>query len=688
MLARQSEAVDIRKLVEQFAGLPGALLPLLHAIQARFRHIPPSTVATVAAGLNLSQAEVHGVISFYHDFNTHPPGQHIVQICCSEACQAMGSRDLEQYAQATLEIGFGETTADGHITLQPVYCLGNCACSPSVQINGKVHARVDAGRFDELIGELNDCVHVPARSQVSEQATTCFYLPQDTTAVALGADAVGQQLVEEYADRQADFSLLRTGSRGLFFLEPLLEVDTDQGRIAFGPVTDSDIASILTALEGDPSGHSLYQGDIEKTDYLAHQQRITFARAGIGDPICLDNYKSLNGFKGLHQALLLTAQGIVDQVKQSGLRGRGGAAFPAGIKWQTVLDAPGKQKYIVCNADEGDSGTFADRLLMEADPYQLIEGMIIAGLAVGATQGYIYLRSEYGLAFELLGKAIEHAVAAGFLGNDIMASGRDFHLQLRLGAGAYICGEETALLDSLEGKRGMVRVKPPLPALKGLFGKPTVVNNVLTLAAATTILDRGGEAYSDLGLDRSRGTLSVQLAGNIKRGGLIEVGFGLTLREILDNYGKGTLSGRPVRAIQVGGPLGAFLPESHWDTPMDYEAFAEIGAMVGHGGVVVFDDTVDMAAQARFAMEFCAVESCGKCTPCRIGSTRGVEVIDRIRANQNREDNLILLHDLCDTMEAGSLCAMGGLTPAPVRSALSHFSEDFRNHDLGEQGNA
>jgi formate dehydrogenase iron-sulfur subunit len=373
----------------------------------------------------------------------------------------------------------------------------------------------------------------------------------------------------------------------------------------------------------------------------------------------------------------MDSQLIVDEIKNSGLRGRGGAAFPAGIKWQTVLDAPGEQKYIVCNADEGDSGTFADRLLMESDPYQLIEGMTIAGLAVGANQGYIYLRSEYPVAHKILNHAIKEAYKASFLGENIRDSGKDFFLEVRLGAGAYICGEETSLLESLEGKRGMVRTKPPLPAIEGLFGKPTVVNNVLTLGAAATVLEEGSDAYKNFGMGRSRGTLAVQLAGNVKRGGLIELAFGATLREVVETFGEGTFSDRPIRAIQMGGPLGAFLPESQWDTPLDYEAFAALKAMIGHGGVVVFDDTADMAAQARFAMEFCVIESCGKCTPCRIGSTRGVEVIDRIVANEDRDNNLILLHELCDTMELGSLCAMGGMTPFPVRSALTHFEEDF-----------
>ena len=504
-----------------------------------------------------------------------------------------------------------------------------------------------------------------------------LYLPRDTTALALGAERVANALLQQARQRELPLQLVRNGSRGLFWLEPLVELEHGGVRMGFGPVTVAAVPALLDALAGDPAGHPLCLGPVDDIPFLKSQQRLTFARAGQGDPLCLDTYRSLEGFAGLEQALRLQPQDIVNVVTESGLRGRGGAAFPAGIKWQTVLDTPAQQKYIVCNADEGDSGTFADRLLMEADPYQLIEGMIIAGLAVGATLGFIYLRSEYPRAREVLAEAIDRARLQGYLGDEIRGSGRSFQLELRIGAGAYICGEETSLLDSLEGKRGMVRAKPPLPAVAGLFGQPTVVNNVLTLAAVTTVLARGAAFYRDFGTGRSRGTLAVQLAGNIRRGGLVEIAFGASLRRLVEEFGGGSRSGRPVRAIQVGGPLGAYLPATQWDTPLDYEAFAAIKAMLGHGGVVVFDDSVDMATQARSALEFCALESCGKCTPCRIGSVRGVEVIDRIIAREAPQQNIALLQELCDTMEAGSLCAMGGLTPHPVRSALRFFPEDF-----------
>jgi formate dehydrogenase iron-sulfur subunit len=507
------------------------------------------------------------------------------------------------------------------------------------------------------------------------------FVPRDATACALGADDVAEAIRTGAQGRDIDIEVIRNGSRGAFWLEPLLEVETDAGRVAWGPVTTADVAGLFEAGFPGEADHLLLLGPVSEIPWLARQQRLTFVRAGLGDPLSLEDYKSLDGFKGLERALAMEPQAIVDEVRESGLRGRGGAAFPTGIKWQTVLDAPGDsgsgQKYIVCNADEGDSGTFADRLLMEADPYQLIEGMTIAGLAVGATAGFIYLRSEYPHCRKVLEEAIFLAGQAAYLGDDICGSGKVFRLELRIGAGAYICGEETSLLDSLEGKRGLIRFKPPLPAIKGLLGRPTVVNNVLSLAAVSTILAGGAGHYRDFGTGRSRGTLTVQLAGNIKRGGLVELPFGATLRELVEDYGGGTASGRKARAIQVGGPLGTYLPESQWDVALDYEALAEIGGMLGHGGIVVFDDTVDMAQQARFAMEFCAVESCGKCTPCRVGSVRGVEVIDRVIAGTERELNLSLLDDLCDTMIEGSLCAMGGLTPYPVRSALEHFPEDF-----------
>lgn len=508
--------------------------------------------------------------------------------------------------------------------------------------------------------------------------TPRLFIPADTTASALGADAVAAAAVACAARQGVNIELVRNGSRGAYALEPLLEYEDEQGRRGFGPVSPGDVEALFDAGFPDAGGHPLALGDIEKLPWLAKQTRITFARAGIGDPLSLEDYQAQGGLQGLRQALAITPQEIIDELKASGLRGRGGAAFPTGIKWQTVLDTPAQQKYICCNADEGDSGTFADRLLMEADPFQLIEGMVIAGLAVAATRGYIYLRSEYPRAHEVLTSALALAEDAGILGTDVLGSGRAFTIELRLGANAYICGEETSMLDSLEGKRGLVRSKPPLPAIQGLFEKPTVVNNVLSLAAATSILANGGAAYQAHGVGRSRGTLTAQLGGNIRNGGLIEVPYGTSLREILFDYGGGTATGRSMRAVQVGGPLGTYLPESLWDTPLDYEAFAEAGGMLGHGGIVAFDDSVDMSAMARFAMEFCAVESCGKCTPCRVGSVRGIEIIDRIRNNQSRDENFALLDELCDTMVEGSLCAMGGLTPYPVRSALKHFPQDFR----------
>ena len=503
------------------------------------------------------------------------------------------------------------------------------------------------------------------------------YVPRDSSALSLGAEKTAKAIVAEAAKRGVDINLVRNGSRGLFWLEPLLEVETSIGRVAYGPVKPKDVAGLFDAgfLEG--GSHRLSLGLTEEIEYLKKQERLTNARVGITDPVSLKDYLSHDGYRGLQNALKLTPVEIVKQVTDSGLRGRGGAAFPTGIKWNTVLNAQGDQKYIVCNADEGDSGTFSDRMIMEDDPFVLIEGMTIAGLAVGATKGYIYLRVDYPHAHKNLNTAIAAAEKSGYLGADIWGSGKAFDLEVRLGAGAYVCGEETSLLESLEGKRGLVRYKPPLPAIKGLFGKPTVINNVISLASVPIILDKGGEYYKNFGMGRSRGTLPIQLAGNIKHPGLIEKAFGITLRELLYDYGGGSASGRPIKAVQVGGPLGSFVPESQFDTPLDYEAFAANWAVLGHGGVVVFDDTVNMAKMARYAMEFCAIESCGKCTPCRIGSTRGVEVLDKIIGNQDRDKNIALLRDLSDVMLNSSLCALGGMTPFPVLSALNHFPGDF-----------
>ena len=502
---------------------------------------------------------------------------------------------------------------------------------------------------------------------------TTVYVPRETAAVSLGAHEIAEKLAGING-----ITVVRNGSWGASWLEPMLEVDTGDVRIAYGPVMPDDVDSLLANgfLEG--GDHPLRLGPTSEIPYLANQERWTFFRCGLIDPLSVDDYLAHKGFAGLRKAFAIGPAAVIEEIKASGLRGRGGAAFPAGIKWQTVAEARSEQKYIACNADEGDSGTFSDRILMESDPLALVEGMAIAGYAVGASKGYIYLRSEYPMTRRILEKALQAARDSGWLGDDIDGSGFGFDIELHLGAGSYVCGEETAMLESLEGKAGIIRYKPPLPAIEGLFGKPTVVNNVVTLGSVPLILALGAQKYADFGVNRSSGTLAFQLAGNIRRGGLVEKAFGLSVRELIEDFGGGTASGRPIRAVQVGGPLGAYLTADQLDTPLDYEAFTEIGAMIGHGGIVVFDDTVDMAAQARFAMEFCAVESCGKCTPCRIGAVRGVEVIDRIVANVNREENLNLLNDLCDTMIDGSLCAMGGMTPFPVRSAVKYFPEDFQ----------
>ena len=492
-----------------------------------------------------------------------------------------------------------------------------------------------------------------------------IYVPMDSAAKALGAEDVVAALRAAAPDAQ----IIRTGTRGMIWLEPLVEVEIDGVRHGYGPADAGDVAGILDGT----SPKAL--GPVEDLDWMKRQTRLTFARVGVIDPLSLEDYEAHGGLAGLRRAIAMTGQQIVDEVKASGLRGRGGAGFPTGIKWQTVHDADGPQKYIVCNADEGDSGTFADRMVMEGDPFTLIEGMAIAGLGVGATRGYVYLRSEYPDAITVMRRAVEIARQASVLGADVLGSGRAFDMEIRVGAGAYVCGEETSLLNSLEGKRGVVRAKPPLPALEGFLGRPTVVNNVISLATVPVIFERGAQFYADFGLGRSRGTVTLQIAGNVARGGLFETAFGISLDEVVNDLGGGTATGHPVKAVQVGGPLGSYLPVSKLGAQLGYEELDSEGGLLGHAGLVVFDDRTDMLGMARFAMEFCAVESCGKCTPCRIGAVRGVETIDRIA--QGDPAAIPLLTDLCATMKDGSLCALGGFTPLPVMSALTHFPDDF-----------
>ena len=482
---------------------------------------------------------------------------------------------------------------------------------------------------------------------------------------------LGPMIATKAAKSGADIKIVRNGSFGMYWLEPMVEVETPRGRVAYGPVSTDDIDTLFDADFLTGGDHKLYLGRTSDIPFLKSQSRLTFQRCGIIDPLSLDDYRAHDGLSGLENALKMSAADIVKAVTDSGLRGRGGAGFPTGIKWNTVREADGDQKYIVCNADEGDSGTFADRMIMEGEPFVLIEGMIIAGLATGATKGYVYTRSEYPDAIRIMTEAIKVARSAGVLGTNILGSGKTFDMEVRMGAGAYVCGEETSLLNSMEGKRGVVRAK-----------RPTVVNNVISLCSVPVILEKGPEYYRDFGMGRSRGTIPIQIAGNVKHGGLYEIGFGMTLGEIVEQIGGGTASGRPVKAVQVGGPLGAYFPRELFDTPFDYEEFAKRDGLIGHAGVVVFDDTVDMMKQARFAMEFCAIESCGKCTPCRIGSIRGTEVVDKLERGEDPELQIDLLRDLCETMKFGSLCALGGFTPYPVMSAITHFPDDFKPRAL------
>ena len=491
---------------------------------------------------------------------------------------------------------------------------------------------------------------------------TTAYVPLDTAAVAAGADAVAA------AATAAGVEVVRNGSRGMCWAEPLVELDEQGKRLAFNNVGAADVTELLQQGEAHPK----CLGEIAGIDYLHRQTRAVFDRAGALHPLELPETTVLE------ECLAREPESLIAEIETSGLRGRGGAGFPAHIKWRTVFDTPGEQKYIVCNADEGDSGTFADRILMEGDPYRLIEGMTIAGWATGATKGYVYLRSEYPIAAGIFQDALDNAYADGLLGSDILGSGKTFDLELFIGAGAYICGEETSLLESLEGKRGEIRVKPPVPAISGLFGAPTLVHNVISFAAVPSIMKQGGEWYADMGVGRSTGTMAFQLAGNVQRGGLIEVPFGITIDEIVNGFGGGTRSGRPIRTIQIGGPLGAYLKPEEFDTPLTYEAIGELGAGIGHGGIVVFDDTVDLARQAHYAFEFCEVESCGKCTPCRLGSVRGKETVAGIIEGRDVEQKLTIIEDLCEVMETASLCQMGGMTPIPVMSAIKRFPEDFR----------
>ncbi|MCL4313602.1 MAG: NAD(P)H-dependent oxidoreductase subunit E [Actinobacteria bacterium] len=704
---------QLAEIVNRYPQKESQLLPLLQDVQREFGYIDDPAIELIANHLNISQAEVFGVITFYNDFRREPGGDCRVRICRAEACQSMGAETLITHAKATLGLEFGETTSDGRISLDQVFCLGNCALAPTVMIDGRVIGRVDPERFDHLLARLSRQPSIPGNlrsrtpdgldrysSQLSASVSSKIavltelairsgsessepievFIPSDSAACSMGADEVATAIEKLASATGENVKIVRTGSRGMLWLEPLVEVMTEAGRIAYGPVAVSDVPTLLSSgfLEG-ARNHRLCLGSPDELPFLANQTRISFGRVGVNDPLSFEEFAAHGGLTGLTSALEMSQEDIVTEITKSGLRGRGGAGFPTGIKWKTVLDVSSQFKYVCCNADEGDSGTYADRMLMEGDPLLLIEGMVIAGIAVGAEKGFVYIRSEYPRAVSMMKSAVQVAYEAGLLGDSVLGSSFSFDLEIRVGSGSYVCGEETAMLESIEGRRGMVRTKPPVPAVQGLFGCPTVVNNVLSLAAVPWIIANGHEAYRDLGTERSSGTQVFQLSGNVRHGGIVEIPFGITLGELVEGYGNGTASGRPIGAVQIGGPLGAYLPPSKFDLPMDYESLVAAGGMLGHGGLVVFDDTVELGRMARFAMEFCAEESCGKCTPCRVGSVRGMEVLDRIGRGEDQEANFALLDDLCETMAEASLCAMGALTPMPIKSILRYFPESLHN---------
>ena len=488
-----------------------------------------------------------------------------------------------------------------------------------------------------------------------------LYLSNDTSSIAAGA----QRLAEAWQSRP-DIELVRTSSRGAFFLEPMVERDSPEGRVAWCHVTLDDLPKILAGTGAIP---------VAALPFLSKQTRHTFATFGVTEPLSPEAYQAHGGCAGLCAARQLSPSAIIEEIKMSRLRGRGGAAFPVWKKWDVAATTPADRKYVVANADEGDAGTYCDRMVMDGDPFRLIEGMLICARAIGAEAGYIYCRQEYPAATASLHAAILAADAAGWLESD----GRRFSIEVVSGAGSYVCGEETALLESLEGRRGVVRARPPHTAQSGLYGRPTIVSNVLTFATIPNILARGGAWHASLGTEGSRGTIALQLGGRVKQPGLIEVPFGRTLREVLDQFGQGMADGARLKAVQVGGPLGSLFTDAQLDIPICFDAFANADAILGHGGIVVFDDETDMLELSRHLMAFVADESCGKCVPCRIGSLRAREILEAIQRGQATAAELALLTELGDTMKATSLCGLGSRAPYPVLSALEQFPVEFRS---------
>lgn len=703
-------AVD--RIVAEIGTDAAAVIPILQAVQTEFKYLPEAALRRICETTDITPAQIEGVASFFPRFRRTPVGKHMISVCDGTACHVKGSDVVHGSVRHALDIKEGDTDADGLFTVQKVACLGCCTLAPAVQIDGVTYGHVRTDTVSEMIADFleNEANRIPRKFQGLEDGVSMgeVRVGLGSCCVAGGSAKIRDALEDALDELHCRVEIKPVGCVGMCHRTPLVEVVIPgEEPVLYAKVKPEDIPEIierhfwsdspfikvraaaeswLKKLYSDgarnvPERYAIDVRDEPVADFLDRQQHIATEHCGVLNPTDRAEYKRLDGFKALKTVFFKNdPEGLISEIKKSGLRGRGGGGFPTGRKWGVVRRAAGEKKYIICNGDEGDPGAFMDRMILESYPYRVIEGMVIAAFAVGATEGVFYIRAEYPLALKRIRQAIAECEEAGWLGDHIMGSGHALKLTVFEGAGAFICGEESALIASLEGRRGMPNHRPPFPAEKGLKGCPTLVNNAETYSVVPWIIRNGAEEFAQFGTERSKGTKVFSLAGKVERGGLIEVPMGITIHEVVEQIGGGVADGRTFKAVQIGGPSGGCIPASLGDTAVDFEALKEVGAMMGSGGFVVLDDRDCMVEMAHYFLAFTQSESCGKCTPCRVGTKRMLEILTRLCKGQGRTGDIEKLEQLAKTVKAQSLCGLGKTAPNPVLTTIQYFREEFEAH--------
>lgn len=711
------EIKDIDQIIETTGTAGSAVIPILQAIQKKYNYLPEEALRRVCEITEITPELIVGVASFYAQFRFKPAGEHIIKVCVGTACHVKGAVQVYDAFCRELNLDEGKDTTESlKYTIEKVNCLGCCTLAPVVQIDNVTYGHVTTSHIPGIIKDFEKQKDTGGKrifkNNDGKEIKGEIRIGLGSCCVASGSAEIRKAIEKTVAQNNLHVNLKHVGCIGMCHQVPLVEIaPVGKEPILYSKVNPKDVKSIIeehfkpentfkritnkliNAVENLQTDHNWegierYALDVREhhvSSFLGRQIPVATEYRGMINPIDIEEYMSRDGFMALKRALLvLSPFEVVEEIRKSGLRGRGGAGFPTGIKWKMVSDQKNTPKYVICNGDEGDPGAFMDRMLLESYPFRVIEGMIIAAYATGASEGVFYIRAEYPLAVTRILQAIEVCKEHKLLGTNILDSGFDFNVRISQGAGAFVCGEETALLASIEGKRGFPKIRPPFPAIEGLWGQPTLVNNTETLAQVSYIIRNGWEKINEIGTEKSKGTKVFSLAGKIARGGLIEVPMGITIREIIEEIGGGVANGRAFKAVQIGGPSGGCIP--HWlaDTPVDYESLTSVGAMMGSGGMVVLDDTDCMVDIARYFLSFTQNESCGKCTFCRVGTKRMLDILNKICSGKGKPSDLEDLEKLAAWTKKGSLCGLGKTAPNPVLSTLKYFRNEYEEHINGK----